>query len=666
MRVYAMLAVISAVFACGQEAPTEFDELRRGLNVSAAEVNAEEEILGGVYSNGIVPTSSTMWVRLVPLGGGAGLRDANGNQSPSDRMPIKVKGSRFPAKTTPDGQWGWYDAEASDGPCRPSAANKSEVHDFNMNGIPDGDEGGGIEKHCAKPGSYRVELLSSQFGSVVASREIDKVRISGSIPSGGALKGIEDPNRTSGGSSNVADVFVHFDTGGNPYNVSGGYTVDNATTGTVNDTVGTTNDFFRFDGQHGTTWPGTTRGELLAKYNWGDLFVSRFSNTDQVIRAKKYGSPQTYPIQADVVQPRGLGITGQLRKVIVQAVVATVTVSPSSAIITTQNGTVSLTATLRDANGNIVTGRPISWSSSNTSVATVSGSGTSATVTGNGEGSATITASSEGKSGSSTITVSFGTDNAAAAGNTLPTSFENGSAVSVTVSMNNNGQSTWTSAAGYALDLSRDQSVWAVTPPSIGATGVVPGATKSFAFTLRTDDPSRRGVTACFFQMRRSVNFFGAENGKDINVTGPKIVGGGAEALTGESIVSLGFDPAQLWLQNASDDGTTRIPLDAAAFRQTDVVSLSYAYAHDVPRSIDVVFKYVYEPTVFEPLPIEGGVSGVTIQAGVGTPGEYWVRFTGTVPEGNGLIAGLPFRLLPGARAPRESTATLTIYQVQN
>jgi len=144
MRVLAMLAVISAVFACGQESPTEFDDLRRSLNVSAAEVNAEEEILGGVYSNGIVPISSTMWVRLVPLGGGSGLRDANGNQSSSDRMPIKLRGSRFPAKTTPDGQWGWYDAEASDGPCRPSAANKNEIHDLNMNGIPDGDQGGGI------------------------------------------------------------------------------------------------------------------------------------------------------------------------------------------------------------------------------------------------------------------------------------------------------------------------------------------------------------------------------------------------------------------------------------------------------------------------------------------------------------------------------------------
>jgi hypothetical protein len=95
-------------------------------------------------------------------------------------------------------------------------------------------------------------------------------------------------------------------------------------------------------------------------------------------------------------------------------------------------------------------------------------------------------------------------------------------------------------------------------------------------------------------------------------------------------------------------------------------VSFSYAYAHDVPRSIDVVFKYVYDPAVFEPMPVESGVSGVTIQAGVSTPGEYWVRFTGTVPEGEGLIAGLPFRLLPGAKAPRVSAASLTIYFLEN
>jgi hypothetical protein len=582
-------------------------------------------------------------------------------------MPIKLQGSRFPAKTTPDGQWGWYDPEAADGPCRPSAANKNEVHDISpRNGIPDGDEGGGVEKHCARPGFYRVELLSSQFGSIVASREIDKVRINGSILSAGALKGIEDPTLVSGGSNNVADVFVHFDTGTNSYGVSGSYKIDNATTSAVNDTIGTTNDFFRFDAQHSTSWPGTTRGELLAKYSWGNGEVSRFANTDQVIRAKKYGGIGPFSIRADVIQPRGAGITGQLRKVIIQSIVATVTVSPSSATITTQNGIVSLTATLRDAGGNIVTGPPITWASSNTTVATVSGSGSSATVTGKANGTATITATSEGKSGSSAITVTIGADNAAAAGNTLPNSFENGSAVSVTVSMNNSGNTTWTSTGDYWLDLWRDGLFWAVNPTSVGTSNVSPGATKSFAFTLRMDDPTRRGATACFFRMRHGVNFFGAENGKDINVTGPKIIGAGAQALTTQLAASLGFNPVELWLQNAIDDGTTRVPLDAAAFRQTDVVSLSYAYAHDVPRTIDVVFKYVYDPAVFEPLPVEAGVSGVTNQAGVGTPGEYWVRFTGTVPEGEGLIAGLPFRLLPGAKAPRESAGTLTIYQVQS
>ncbi len=81
--------------------------------------------------------------------------------------------------------------------------------------------------------------------------------------------------------------------------------------------------------------------------------------------------------------------------------VATVTVSPATASVNAGQ-TVQLTATTKDANGNTLTGRTITWSSGNTSVATVSGSGL---VTGVAAGSATITATSEGKSGSSAITV---------------------------------------------------------------------------------------------------------------------------------------------------------------------------------------------------------------------------------------------------------------------
>ena len=81
--------------------------------------------------------------------------------------------------------------------------------------------------------------------------------------------------------------------------------------------------------------------------------------------------------------------------------VASVVVSPASASVATGN-TVQLTATPKDSVGNTLTGRTITWSSSATSVASVSSSGL---VTGVTIGSATITAATGGKSGSSAITV---------------------------------------------------------------------------------------------------------------------------------------------------------------------------------------------------------------------------------------------------------------------
>jgi len=83
------------------------------------------------------------------------------------------------------------------------------------------------------------------------------------------------------------------------------------------------------------------------------------------------------------------------------APVATVTVTPASANMTF--GTpLQLTATLRDANNNVLTGRQITWSSSNTTNATVSATGLVSTVS---SGAATITATSEGKSGGSDLTI---------------------------------------------------------------------------------------------------------------------------------------------------------------------------------------------------------------------------------------------------------------------
>src|SRR5207245_1362321 len=84
--------------------------------------------------------------------------------------------------------------------------------------------------------------------------------------------------------------------------------------------------------------------------------------------------------------------------------VASVAVTPPAPSIQVGQ-TVQLTATPRDASGNPLTGRVVTWSSSNSAVASVSSSGL---VTGKAAGSATITATSEGKSGSAAVMVTGG------------------------------------------------------------------------------------------------------------------------------------------------------------------------------------------------------------------------------------------------------------------
>src|SRR2546429_618834 len=83
------------------------------------------------------------------------------------------------------------------------------------------------------------------------------------------------------------------------------------------------------------------------------------------------------------------------------APVASVDVSPATASLPV-GATVQLVATPRDASGNPLPGRVVTWASSNTTVATVSASGV---VTGKVAGTATITATSEGQSGTAAITV---------------------------------------------------------------------------------------------------------------------------------------------------------------------------------------------------------------------------------------------------------------------
>lgn len=84
------------------------------------------------------------------------------------------------------------------------------------------------------------------------------------------------------------------------------------------------------------------------------------------------------------------------------AAIATITLTPGTAAVLTGQ-TASFTATPRDAQGNALTGRSITWSSSNSAVATVSSTGV---ATGVAAGTMSVRATAEGITGSATLTVS--------------------------------------------------------------------------------------------------------------------------------------------------------------------------------------------------------------------------------------------------------------------
>jgi uncharacterized protein YjdB len=104
---------------------------------------------------------------------------------------------------------------------------------------------------------------------------------------------------------------------------------------------------------------------------------------------------------AVIIRATSEGQTGDGTETVGAAPVATVTVNLASSTLSPGQTTQAL-AVARDAYGNVLTGRSVSWSSLNTSVATVS---TSGVVTAVAAGSATIRATVETKTGDGVLTV---------------------------------------------------------------------------------------------------------------------------------------------------------------------------------------------------------------------------------------------------------------------
>lgn len=131
-----------------------------------------------------------------------------------------------------------------------------------------------------------------------------------------------------------------------------------------------------------------------------DRTVSWTSDNDLIASVSTTGLVTSKSVGTANITGTVEGKSAQVKVVVIPVPVASVAVTPTSASLLV-GGTVTLSATTKDAAGNALTGRTITWSTSDMSVATVN----NGVVTAQALGTATITATSEGKSASAQITV---------------------------------------------------------------------------------------------------------------------------------------------------------------------------------------------------------------------------------------------------------------------
>ena len=170
------------------------------------------------------------------------------------------------------------------------------------------------------------------------------------------------------------------------------------------------------------------------------------------------------------------GRTGAATLVVLSRLASSVTLTPATATLIAGT-TLSLTAQVTDATGNILVNRPIEFSSSAPTVVTVSPAGV---ITGVAPGTARIVATSEGRTGSATITVV-----------PIPVSTVQLTPTTATLLT---GQSTTFAAIARAANGNelRGRTIsWASGAPAIltvSAAGVVTGVSAGTALVLATID----------------------------------------------------------------------------------------------------------------------------------------------------------------------------------
>src|ERR1017187_6755584 len=155
---------------------------------------------------------------------------------------------------------------------------------------------------------------------------------------------------------------------------------------------------------------GTTSDQATAvlKDASGNVLVGRTvtwqSSTTTVGTVSATGAIATVGAGTSTITATSEGQSGSALLTVTLVPVSTVTATLAASSITLGTVGDQATAVLKDASGNVLVGRMVTWQSSSITVATVSASGVITTV---GVGTSTITAASEGQSGSALLTVTL-------------------------------------------------------------------------------------------------------------------------------------------------------------------------------------------------------------------------------------------------------------------
>lgn len=187
------------------------------------------------------------------------------------------------------------------------------------------------------------------------------------------------------------------------------------------------------------------------------------------------------------------GISGTATVQVVQVPVASVSISPAGTQLVFEGTTLQLSAVARDGSNNVLNGRPVSWTTSNQAVATVSETGL---VTGVGLGSAQITAEVEGKTASSQVNVAP-RPIVTIALSPNPASVKAGSAIQMTLDMRDAGGAPLTTAgrtvtwdsSNKPVATVQDGVVTGLTPGTATITVIVDGKSASAIVTVTPPTP---------------------------------------------------------------------------------------------------------------------------------------------------------------------------------